>query len=83
MDFDGNGVLTPSEIGPYQLEQFGFANPFPYFALSPDQRAAFALDPATVGFTPISHHQVQVDPLDFSTTDALTLYFDITKDVYR
>ncbi|GAB5558535.1 MAG: TonB-dependent receptor [Synoicihabitans sp.] len=79
LDFNNNGILTPSEIAPYSLEQFTFANPFPYGALSDNQKAAYALDPATVGFVEINHHQVQVDPLDFATTDALTLYFDITK----
>ena len=79
LDADGNGILSPAELRPYALEQFAFADPFPYAALTANQKAAFALDPATVGYVPISHHQVQVDPLDFATTDALTLYFDITK----
>ncbi|MCC5024312.1 MAG: hypothetical protein J6386_16665 [Candidatus Synoicihabitans palmerolidicus] len=79
LDTDGNGILTPSEVGAFSLEQFAFADPFPYDALSDNQKAAFAFDPATVGYVPISHHQVQVDPLDFATTDALTLYFDLTK----
>jgi iron complex outermembrane receptor protein len=79
LDADGNGTLSPAEISAYTLEQFVFADPFPYFAFSPNQPTAFALDPATVGYVPISQHQVPVDPLDFATTDALTLYFDVTK----
>lgn len=79
LDTDGNGILTPAEVRPYSLEQFAFADPFPYGALSANQQAAFRLNPATVGYKSISHHQVQVDPLDFATTDAVTGYFDITK----
>ncbi|MCF3648376.1 TonB-dependent siderophore receptor [Synoicihabitans lomoniglobus] len=79
LDTDGNGILTPAEVSPYSLEQFAFADPFPYGALSDNQKAAFALDPTTVGYSPINHHQVQVDPLDFATTDSITAYFDITK----
>ena len=79
LDANADGILSPAEIQPYSLEQFAFAAPFPYDALSDNQKAAFALDPTTVGISPISHHQVQVDPLDFATTDAFTAYFDVTK----
>ena len=44
-----NGFLSPAEVGPYSLEQFAFANPFPYGALTANQQAAFALNPATTG----------------------------------
>lgn len=71
--------LSPSEVGAYSLEQFAFANPFPYGALTDAQKAAFALDPATIRLTQLSHHQVQTEPMDFSKTDALTGFFDITK----
>lgn len=80
LDFNGDGFLSPSEVGPYALEQFAFANPFPYAALTANQQAAFALDPATLGFAALDHHTVQVEPIDFSKTDALTLYFDVTKE---
>lgn len=79
LDTNGNGFLTPAELQPYALEQFAFANPFPYGALTANQRAAFALDPATVRTVKLSHHTVQVEPIDFSRTDALTAYFDVTK----
>lgn len=79
LDTDGSGFLTPSELNAYGLEQFAFMNPFPYFALTPNQRAAFALDPATLGYAELSHHTVQTESIDFSKTDALTLYFDVTK----
>lgn len=79
LDANGDGFLSPSEIQPYALEQFAFASPFPYAALSDNQKAAFALDPATLGLRSISHHQVQVEGIDFSETDALTAFFDITK----
>lgn len=80
LDTDGNGFLTPAEVGPYALEQFAFANPFPYGALTADQQAAFALDPATVRTVKLSHHTIQAETLDFSDTDAFTAFFDITKE---
>jgi len=79
LDTNGNGFLSPSEVGAYALEQFAFANPFPYGALSASQQAAFALDPSTVRTVKLSHHQVQAESIDFSKTDALTGFFDITK----
>jgi iron complex outermembrane receptor protein len=66
-------------LNAYSLEQFAFANPFPYGALSANQQAAFALDPATVRLVKLSHHTVQTETIDFSKTDALTGFFDITK----
>jgi iron complex outermembrane receptor protein len=79
LDFNGDGFLSPSEVGPYALEQFAFANPFPYGALTANQQAAFALSPATTSIASLDHHTVQVEPMDFSKTDAVTLFFDITK----
>jgi iron complex outermembrane receptor protein len=77
LDTDGSGFLEPDEIDAYDLEQFAFANPFPYAALTDLQKAAFALDPATVGYRSISHHTVQAEELDFSSTEAYTGYFDL------
>jgi iron complex outermembrane recepter protein len=85
LDTDGSGFISPAELAALGLtpssglEQFAFADPFPYFALTPSQRAAYRLDPASVRFTSIDHHTVQAETIDFSQTDALTLYFDITK----
>ncbi len=79
LDKNGDGFLSPVEVGPYSLEQFAFANPFPTAALSADQVAAFALDPATVRLVKLSHHTIQAEAIDFSKTDALTGFFDITK----
>jgi len=81
LDTNGNGYLTPSEVGAYSLEQFAFARPFPAGALSANQTAAFALDPATVKLVKLSHHIVQAETIDFSKTDALTGFFDVTKTV--
>jgi iron complex outermembrane receptor protein len=77
LDLNGDGQLSPSEVEPFDLEQFAFANPFPYFALSAAQRAAFALDPATVHTTSISHRTVQTERSDFSQSDVYTGYFDV------
>ncbi len=79
LDTNKDGFLSPSEVSPYSLEQFAFMNPFPVGALSANQIAAFALDPATVHLVQLSHHQVQTESIDFSKTDALTGFFDITK----
>jgi iron complex outermembrane recepter protein len=78
LDSSGDGFLQPAEISDYALEQFAFASPFPYGALSDNQKAAFALDPSTVKYTKISHHEVQVEPIDFSKSDVYTAYFDVT-----
>ncbi len=76
LDTNRDGQLSPSEVGPYALEQFAFANPFPYLALTANQRAAFALNPATVRLVPISHRTVQVEKSDYSKSDVYTAYFD-------
>ncbi len=79
LDTNQDGFLSPSEVGAYSLEQFAFMNPFPYGALNANQQAAFALDPATVRLVKLSHHTIQAEAIDFSKTDALTGFFDITK----
>jgi iron complex outermembrane recepter protein len=79
LNTNGDAWLSPAEIGAYSLEQFAFADPFPYGALSANQQAAFRLDPATVRHVGLSHHQVQAEAIDFSKTDAVTLFFDVTK----
>lgn len=79
LDTNHDGFLSPSEVGAYSLEQFAFANPFPADALTANQVAAFALDPTTVQTVHLSHHQIQAEAIDFSKTDALTGFFDITK----
>jgi iron complex outermembrane receptor protein len=80
LDTNHDGYLSPSELDAYGLEQFAFANPFPYGALTPNQQAAFALDPTTVRTVQLSHHQIQAEAVDFSDTDALTGYFDLSKE---
>ncbi|HEX2855488.1 MAG TPA: TonB-dependent receptor [Opitutaceae bacterium] len=81
LDANNNGFLSPNEVGAYALEQFAFANPFPYAALTANQQAAFALDPATVRIVKLSHHTVQAEAIDFSKTAAVTAFFDLTKTV--
>ncbi len=77
LDADNSGFLEPDEIDAYDLEQFAFANPFPYGALTDLQKSAFALDPATVGYTELSHHTVQAEGIDFSQSEVYTGYFDV------
>lgn len=77
LNTNGDQWLSPSEISAYSLEQFAFANPFPYGALSANQQAAFALDPATVNYVAIDHHTVQAEAIDFSRSKVATAYFDL------
>jgi iron complex outermembrane receptor protein len=81
LDTNGNGFLSPAEVDAFDLEQFAFANPFPFGALSANQVAAFALDPATIRTVSLDHHTVQAETIDFSRTDALTGFFDVVKDL--
>lgn len=81
LDTNNNGFLSPAELNRYALEQFAFANPLPYAALTADQKAAFALDPATVRTVKLSHHTVQAETIDFSKTDSFTAYFDLTTNL--
>lgn len=77
LDTNHDGMLEPSEVAPYQLGQFAFMSPFPYYALSPLQRAAFALDPNTVHYAALSHHNVLAESSDFAKSDVYTGYFDL------
>jgi iron complex outermembrane recepter protein len=85
LDNDGNGYISPQELVangltiPQGLEQFAFADPFPYFALSPNRRSAFALGPTQTVM--LDHHTVQAEPEDFSETMAYTGFFDIIKEL--
>lgn len=77
LDTNGDNLLSPSEVSAYSLEQFAFANPFPYDALTAEQQAAFALDPDTIEYVSIDHHTVQVEESDFSQSEVFTAYFDL------
>lgn len=77
LNTNGDQWLSPSEISAYSLEQFAFANPFPYAALSANQMAAFALNPATVQFAALDHHTIQAELTDFSRSKVATAYFDV------
>jgi iron complex outermembrane receptor protein len=77
LNTNGDQWLSPSEVNAYSLEQFAFANPFPYGALSANQKAAFALDPTTIKFVAIDHRTVQAEAIDFSKSKVWTSYFDV------
>lgn len=77
LDANGDGKLSPAEVSRFGLEQFAFANPFPSPALSANQQAAYALNPATIRLVPISHRTVQVEKSDYSKSDVYTFYFDM------
>ncbi len=72
-DRDGNGRLTPNEIGPGGLISGYFG-----FTPSPDPR--FTLDTG-VGTAKLSPRTVFISPRDFSDTDTQTAYADIGKTV--
>lgn len=79
LDVNNDGFINPSEAGS-NINQFAFANPFPFGALGAGKQAVFALDPATVRTVKLSRHTVQAETMDFSKTDALTGFFDFVKD---
>ena len=81
LDTNNNGFIGPSEVAPYQLGQFAFMAPFPYYALSAQQRQTFALDPASLHTASLSHRDVLTDPVDFAKSDVYTGYFDLYYDL--
>lgn len=84
IDTNNDGFISPSEhnaVVPGGIMQFAFTTPFPYGALTPQQQAAFALDPATIQTVKLDHHTIQAEEIDFSRTDAVTGFFDFVKDI--
>ncbi|MBO9545620.1 TonB-dependent receptor [Caulobacter sp.] len=75
-DLDGNGKLTPNEIGAYP---YASALYLPYYGF-PTSDAAHALD-VGVGTTKLDRRTVYISPADFSKTNTQTLYFDLAKDL--
>ncbi|MBI1686482.1 TonB-dependent siderophore receptor [Caulobacter hibisci] len=71
-DSDGNGRLTPSEIGYYPYASALYLAYFGY----PDSDAKHTLDTG-LGTTKLSPRTVYVSKADFSKTATDTLYFDI------
>lgn len=71
VDADGNGRLTPNEVG-----KGGLITGYFGFTPSPDPR--FTLDTG-VGTTKLSARNVFISPRDFSDTDTQTAYADIGK----
>lgn len=70
-DTDGNGRLTPDEVGAGGLVQG-------YFGFPPARDPRFTLDTG-VGTTKLSPRDVFVSDADFSDTDTQTAYADIGK----
>jgi iron complex outermembrane receptor protein len=71
VDKDGNGRLTPNEIGPGGLIQGYFG-----FPPAPDPR--FTLDTG-IGATKLSPRTVFISDRDFSDTDTVTAYADLAR----
>jgi iron complex outermembrane receptor protein len=74
VDADGNGRITPGEVGFYP---FGSALYIPYFG-SPATDANHTLDTGG-GTTKLDPRTVYVSSADFSKTRTNTLYFDLAK----
>ncbi|WP_426030936.1 TonB-dependent siderophore receptor [Caulobacter sp. DWP3-1-3b2] len=74
VDADGNGRLTPGEVGFYP---FGSALYIAYGAV-PKSDPNHTLDTG-VGTTRLSPRTVHISPADFSTTRTNTLYLDLAK----
>jgi iron complex outermembrane receptor protein len=75
-DADGNGKLTPNEVGFYP---YASALYLPYYGF-PTSDAAHTLD-VGVGTTRLDRRTVYISPADFSKTNTQTLYFDLAKDL--
>ncbi|ADG09546.1 TonB-dependent receptor [Caulobacter segnis] len=75
-DADGNGKITPNEIGAYP---YASALYLPYYGY-PTSDAVHTLD-AGVGTTKLDRRTVYISPADFSKTNTQTLYFDLAKDL--
>lgn len=73
VDRDGNGRLTPDEVGAGGLVQG-------YFGFPPGRDPRFTLD-AGIGTAKLSPRTVFVSPNDFSDTDTQTAYADLGKRV--
>jgi iron complex outermembrane receptor protein len=73
VDTDGNGRLTPNEIGPGGLIQG-------YFGFKPPIDPRFVLNTG-VGTTTLSPRTVFISNRDFSDTDTATAYLDLGKQV--
>ncbi len=81
LNLAGSGsAITAADLNGFGLygglSQYAFANPFPYYALSPAQLAAFSLDPSTVHYTSLSHQQILAEPSDFADSYVYTAYLD-------
>ena len=70
-DRDGNGRLTPGEVGAGGLVAG-------YFGFTPAADPRFTLDTG-VGTTTLSPRTVFVSPADFSDTDTQTAYLDLSR----
>ncbi len=73
VDADGNGRLTPNEVGAGGL----IAG---YFGFKPGLDPRFTLDTG-VGTTKLDRRTVFVSPRDFSDTSTVTLYGDLARDL--
>jgi iron complex outermembrane receptor protein len=74
VDADGNGRITPGEVGPYP---FGSALYIPYYGFSATD-ANHTLDTG-LGTTKLDPRTVYVSSADFSKTRTNTLYADLAK----
>lgn len=75
-DTDGNGRLTPGEIGFYP---YGVATYLPYYGF-PSTNDLHTLD-VGVGTTKLSPRQVYISGADFSKTRTNTFYYDLAKEL--
>jgi len=75
-DSDGNGRLTPNEVGFYP---YASALYLPFYGF-PASDAVHTLDTG-VGKTRLGRRTVYVSPADFSKTTTGTLYFDLARDL--
>lgn len=73
VDTDGNGYLTPNELGGFGLSSY-------YFGFPPGADPRFTLD-SGVGTTQLDQRTVHISDADFSDTTTLTLFADVVKEI--
>jgi len=76
VDSDGNGRLTPNEVGFYP---FGTSLYNAYYGFTPAPDATHTLD-VGVGTAKLDRRTVYTSDADFSETETNTYYFDLVKD---
>lgn len=75
-DSDGNGRMTPNEVGGNFCYPFSCAIYQPYYGFPPSSEPRHVLDTG-VGTTKLDRRTIYISDADFSKTETNTAYFDL------